>query len=206
MSTATKIGALVLGVALLHTALPTNAVAQKRSVFSLDGRVGLAIPAGELSQFEGVGFSYGGGLAVWLTRVFGVRGDAQWDLLVGDDLVSGEAPDLDLRHFSGSLVFNFPSPKWQDLPFTFMLEAGAGVTNWKASSINFSESYFTANGGVSLGYQATRNFNFFVAADAYFMSVDEQDTLVWAALDPSISTFTTSWSFPLVGGVMISLP
>lgn len=210
MSIATKIGALFLGVALLQGVAPDDAVAQQRSIFSVDGRAGAAFPAGELNKFESTGFSWGGGLAVWLTRVVGVRGDVQFDYLVGRSFPTGSrSPDLDLRHLGGSLVFNFPAPQWQSMPLTFMWDFGAGVTRWKTASggsFTFNKSYFTASSGATIGYDASRNVNFYIGARAYLMVLDEDDTLVWAALDPTINTFTTSWSIPLVAGVMVSLP
>ena len=210
MSTVTKIGALFMGVALLLAAAPDDAVAQQRSIFSLDGRAGVAFPAGELNSFESTGFSWGGGLAFWLTEVVGLRGDLQFDYLVGRSFPTGvTAPDLDLRHLTGSIVFNFPAPQWQSVPLTFMWDLGAGVTRWKTagnSSFSFDNSYFTGTSGAVIGYDASRNFNIFIGARAYLMVLDEDDTAVWAALDPTISTFTTSWSIPLFAGVMVSLP
>ena len=210
MSTVTKICALFMGVALLQAAAPDTAAAQQRSIFSLDGRAGVAFPAGELNSFESTGFAWGGGLAFWLTRVVGIRGDLQFDYLVGRSFPTGsKAPDLDLRHLTGSVVFNFPAPQWQSVPLTFQWDLGAGVTKWKTTStstIPFDKSYFTATSGGLVGYQASRNFNIFIGARAYLMVVDEDDTVVWAALDPTVSTFTTSWSFPLFAGVQVSLP
>lgn len=210
LSIATRIGALFLGVALMQAAAPDDAVAQQRSIFSLDGRAGVAFPAGEISNFESTGFAWGGGVAFWLTRVVGIRGDIQFDYLVGKSFPTGvRSPDLDLRHLSGSLVFNFPAPQWQSVPLTFMWDLGAGVTNWKTATgglFTFDKSYFTANSGALVGYQASKNFNFFIGARAYLMVIDEDDTIVWAALDPTISTFTTSWSIPVFAGLMVSLP
>jgi hypothetical protein len=210
LSTATKIGALVLGVALLQAAAPEEASAQQRSIFSVDGRIGAAFPAGELSNFEKTGLSWGAGVGFWLTSVVGLRGDLQYDYLVSKSFPTGaSAPDLDLRHLSGSLVFNFAKPQWQTLPLSFTADIGAGVTKWKTpdgSTIAYDKSYFTGNAGAAIGYDATRNINLFIGAKAYLMVLDEDDTQVWADLDPKVSTFTTSWSFPLFFGVKISLP
>lgn len=199
-----------MGVALLLAAAPDNAVAQERSIFSLDAHAGVALPAGELSKFQSSGFSWGGGVAFWFTRVVGIRGDIQFDYLVGKTFpTSVKAPDLDLRHLGGSLVFNFPAPQWQSIPLTFMWDLGAGVTRWKTasgSSFSFDNSYFSANSGVLIGYQASRNLNIYIGGRAYLMTIDEDDTIVWAALDPTLSTFTTSWSIPVFAGVMVSLP
>jgi len=210
LSTVTRLGALFLGVALLQAAAPDDAVAQQRSIFSLDARAGVAFPAGELNKFESTGFSWGGGLGFWLTRVVGLRGDIQFDYLVGRSFPTGvTSPDLDLRHLSGSLVFNFPAPQWQSVPLTFMWDLGAGVTRWKTPSggaFTFENSYFTGHTGAVIGYDASRNINFFIGARAYLMVIDEADTAIWATLDPTISTFTTSWSIPLFAGVQVSLP
>lgn len=199
-----------MGVALLQAAAPDTAVAQQRSIFSLDARGGVAFPAGELSSFQKTGFSWGGGAAFWLTRVVGIRGDIQFDYLVGRSFPTGiKAPDLDLRHLGGSLVFNFPAPQWQSMPLTFMWDLGAGVTRWKTAStatIPFDKSYFTGSTAATIGYQASRNINFFIGARAYLMIVDEQDTIIWAALDPTVNTFTTAWSIPLFAGFQVSLP
>ncbi len=210
MSIATRIGALFLGVALLQAAAPDDAVAQQRSIFSLDARAGVAIPAGELHKFESTGFSWGGGVAFWFTRVVGIRGDIQFDYLVGKSFPTGvKSPDLDLRHLGGSIVFNFPAPQWQSVPLTFMWDLGAGVTNWKtasASLLTFDKSYFTGSSGATIGYQASRNINIFIGGRAYLMVVDEDDTIFWAVLDPTIDTFTTAWSIPVFIGVQVSLP
>ena len=106
-------------------------------------------------------------------------------------------------------MFNFAAPQWQSIPLTFMWDLGAGVTQWKTASgsaLTFDNSYFTAHTGAVIGYQASRIFNIFIGSRAYLMVVDEDDTVVWAALDPTINTFTTSWSIPLFAGVQVSLP
>lgn len=69
----------------------------------------------------------------------------------------------------------------------------------------FSETYFTANGGLRVGYDIGENLNVFVDGQAYLMFTDEEDTAVFEAFDPGIDAFDTAWTIPVTAGLRIRI-
>lgn len=70
---------------------------------------------------------------------------------------------------------------------------------------DFSETYFTANGGLKVGYDVTPSVNVYAGGQWYLAFTDEEDTAVLSSLSPSeINAFDTASEIPIVLGVRAS--
>lgn len=209
MQYATKLGALLTAGALV-AALPRPAAAQPMK-FDIDGYGGVAVPAGALGDIADVGGTVGGGLAWRFAKHFALRGDVEYSLLTdveqGGFQVYGP---MDLLHFNGGFEVNFAPPAYQDNPFTFSMNIGAGATRMESDATSFvpafEATYLTFNGGAKLGYQVHEHVNLFFRGTAYLIVTDEAETAVFTGTPVAVDAFGTAWSFPLTGGVRITVP
>jgi hypothetical protein len=175
---------------------------------SLDLRGGVAIPAGNMATITDVGGSFGAS-ALWNFHPnWAIRADFDYlGLNKGEDsfgvLLS---PPQDLMFFGGSFEVNFNGPRYQDMPFTFMLNAGAGMMQMKVDDTydaghpanGFDQSYLAFQGGAKIGYQVAPWINIFVNGTAYFIIMDAADTPVFGF------TFNNGWVIPVTAGVRLT--
>jgi hypothetical protein len=197
--------------------LASEATAQQDSRWSFKGEGGIAIPVSDLNDFQKVGATFGIGAAYWFTPRIAVRVDGDVGLLQGDDLAGGvEAPNLTLWHYNGGLELRLTDPRRSPLEGT--VNAGAGATTMTTENRvvtlpdggtfdgnDFTETYFTANGGLQVGYDVSPNVNIFVNGQVYLIATSEDDTAAFEVLDPGIQRFSEAWSIPLTAGLRIKI-
>ncbi|MFQ5530924.1 MAG: outer membrane beta-barrel protein [Gemmatimonadota bacterium] len=179
---------------------------------SVEARGGIAIPTSDLSDIADEGPSFGVGVSFPLNDRLAVRVDGDVDILSGKD-ASGpgsEGPDLNLYHYGAGLEYALVQPggsRWG-----LDVNVGAGATTFDSDEfdvmgtpVDFSETYFTANGGLTLGYQVSPSVNVFVGGQAFVMFADEADTAVFAAISPEVDPagFDTAVTIPVTAGVEI---
>lgn len=218
MKATTKAAWSATGSAFLATTLllgstsPANAQQIDEQRFSIEPRAGIAIPAGDLSDVADVGPGVGIGLAYRLTNRLAVRIDGDVDILSGLD-ASGtgpEGPDATIYHYGAGLQYALLDPATNRWAIDVNLGAGASTFDVDDFSVggnvvDFSETYFTANGGLQVGYDVTPTVNVFGRGQAFLMFTDEDDTAVFSAFNPDIDPagFDSAWSIPLSVGVAI---
>ena len=206
------------GLALLATALllgstsPADAQQVDGRRFTIEPRGGVAIPAGDLSDVADVGPSVGIGLTYQLTNRLAVRVDGDADILSGRDASGSgpDGPDVTIYHYGAGLQYALLDPAANRWAIDVNLGAGAStfdVDDFSADggTVDFSEAYFTANGGVQVGYDVTPSVNVFGRGQAFLMFTDEDDTAVFRAFSPDVDPtgFDTAWSIPLSVGVAV---
>ncbi|MFO7589102.1 MAG: outer membrane beta-barrel protein [Gemmatimonadota bacterium] len=217
MHYATKTGAALAAALLL--ALPATGRAQVERQFSVDLYAGVGIPLETLEDITDIGGAFGGTLAWHFHPNWAVRGDVDFIKLNEAEAEGGIliGPPIDMVYLGGGVEVNFGPPKYQDLPFTFAANLGAGAMMLKVDdTFNAShpagaidQSYLAFNGGARLGYRLTPYLNLFVQGQLYFILFDEADSLAWVswANDQGLTgldSFDTLWVLPITGGVRIS--
>jgi hypothetical protein len=113
MRTLGKSAGLIPPAALaLLLILPGRTAAQHQ--WSFQGRAGLALPLGDLADFQDIGPSFGVGAAYWLNDRFAVRGDFDIDLLSGADAeLFGQSvsfEDITLYHYNAGVEYDLLPP------------------------------------------------------------------------------------------------
>lgn len=206
MHNAMKARAL-LAVALLIT-LPAAALGQEKGHLSIDGRGGVGFPLGTLENLTDLGGTFGGTLAYHFHRNWAVRGDVDYIMLDdgADEFDVLQSPPMKLLYIGGGFEVKFSPPKYQDLPFTFDVNLGAGVTNMKVDDTYdagnpanaFDHSYLTFNGGAKIGYQVTDWLNLFAQGQAYLILTKSGDTAVFP------ESFDHAWVIPVTGGARVN--
>lgn len=215
--------ALALAVALAPVeAQGQGMMMDDGSALSVDARGGIAVPVSELGDVADVGPTVGIGVAYRVHPRVSIRADGDLDLYGGADFdaVSAEqpaAPDMTLWHFSGGVAFDVTAPnaaRWD-----VDVEAGAGATTVDTDSfvggavenpeteelqIDFNQTYFTAHGGVKIGYAVNEMLDVYGGARWYLSFADEQDTAVFSALSPTeVNAFDQISSVPLTLGLRL---
>jgi len=207
-----KLTAALTFAALLAIGTPNTVRAQSR--FSVEGRGGVAIPASDLADLEDVGASFGVGLAYDLSSRVALRIDGDVDILSGADSgVSGSsAPDLNIFHYGAGFAVRLVDPGASRWNFDVNIGAGASTFDSDTFSANgvsqdFSETYFTTNGGLRVGYDLSSSVNIYASGQAYLMFTDDADTAVFSQVSSEVdpSGFDTAWTIPLTAGLAIRL-
>lgn len=188
--------------------------AQNPGAFNASARAGVAFPAGDLWQVQDPGANLGAALAYYFHPNIAVRGEFSASFLSEITDTAGQIPSpaWTMLHFNGGVEFHFNRYKWQDFPLTFLVAVGAGATSASAektfdddSSVDFSETAFTANGAAEVGWQFNQSVNVFLAGYAYAMKFNAEDTAVFAERSTDVEAFDWVWSFPLTLGVRLSV-
>lgn len=208
--------ATAVGAAMLLLGLPGGAAAQAVDrPWVLEGRGGISVPAGELADVFDVGPSFGVGVGYRVHERVTLRVDGDVGLLNGADLATGaEAPDTRLWHYNGGVEFEITEPNRS--PWSLTANLGAGATTISGDDFaapltnpvtgetvdDFSETYFTANGGLRVGYAVSPSLDVFAGGQWYLAFADEDDTAVYSVLSPSeIDAFDTASEIPIVVGL-----
>lgn len=191
--------------------------------WSFDGRGGIAIPAGDLSNVADAGPTIGAGFAYFLNPRFALRLDGNLDLLQSKDDVAPEAPKLRAWHYTGGFEVHLAEPSESNLLAT--LDLGAGGVTYHSDSFSFDregggrvvnarfrETYFGLRGGLRLGVHLGERARsgapvatLFVGGSARLLFGKEEDTEFLAELLRT-DTFDTVWIFPVEGGIRINIP
>jgi hypothetical protein len=212
---ATKTGAALACALLL--AVPGTGSAQVEGTFSVEGRGGAVFPVdimADLYQWSGTA---GGTLAWHFHPNFAIRGDVDWmHLRAGENESSLNggigSPPADFLYFGGGIEVNFSRPKFQDVPLTFLMNLGAGVTQWSVDSgwlpshpaSSFDGTYLTFRGGGQIGWQFSPLINAFVSTQVFLILPDETDTLVFVDPAAGIDTFQSAWLIPVTAGIRLT--
>lgn len=217
-----------LALAFVVALAPVEAEAQGMmmddgSALSVDARGGIAVPVSDLGDIADVGPTVGVGIAYRVHPRVSIRADGDLDLYGGADFEAASAeqpaaPDLSLWHFSGGLEFDVTRPDASRWNVT--VNAGAGATTIDTdpfvggavdnpetgqSELSFNETYFTANGGVKIGYAVNEMLDVYGGAQWYLSFADEQDTAVFVGLSPTeVNAFDTVSSVPLTLGLRLT--
>lgn len=205
--------------ALLLAGLADGAAAQAADQpWVVEGRGGISVPAGDLADVFDVGPTFGGGVGYKVHPRVTLRVDGDVGILSGSDelATAAEAPDTRLWHYNGGVEVELTQPGASRWDVTANL-AGGGTTfssdDFEPAVTNpvtgetvtdFSETYFTANGGLKIGYDVTPSVNVFAGGQWYLAFTDEEDTAVFSALSPSeIDAFDTASEIPITAGVRV---
>ncbi|MFQ5690289.1 MAG: hypothetical protein ACE5HQ_08455 [Gemmatimonadota bacterium] len=206
---------LVAGLAAGVIGTPVSA--QEKGEVDLSFFGGVGVPVSDLQDLFDVGPAFGVDVDYYLGSRLAVRLEGSGEALSGvDDLPSGnQPPDLTLVHGTLGLKYRLIAPATSR--FSVDVNAGGGITvfsterviiaqNNQAAEIDISKTYPAINGGVRIGYDVSDLINVFVGGsiDLTFGDSDELD--VFQVLDPSISSFDTFYSIPLVGGISFKFP
>ena len=206
----------VLTVALLLAGLPADGFAQAvDEPWIVDGRGGISVPAGDFADLADVGPSFGLGIGYRVHPRVTLRVDGDVGIFTGSELATGaEAPDMNLWHYNGGVEVELTPPDASRWDVTANLAAGATtfssddfaqpLTNPATGEVvtDFSSTYFTANGGLKLGYDVSRNVAVYAGGQWYLAFTDEDDTAVFSALSPTeIEPFDTASEIPIVVGL-----
>ena len=210
---ATKYGVLLAVLAMF--AVPATGWTQPATgKVSVDLRAGVAIPAGNMAKITDLGGLAGASLMWNFHPNWAIRADFDYMKLDDgtDDFGVVLSPPQDLMFFGGSIEVNFNAPKYQSLPFTFMLNVGAGAMKMKVDDTfdpgheanDFDHTYPALQGGLKIGYQLKPWINIFVNGTAYFIIMDSNDSLVFVDPDAGVSPFDTGWVLPVTAGVRLT--
>lgn len=212
--------ALVLAFSL---AAPAGLAGQEPPV-DFDARGGIAFPVGNLGDVaDGAGPSFNVGVNFGLTDRFLLRVTGGADMYQGIDL--GEPGgneglnelDVDLIHFhAGGLYYLLPP---ESRKVSVALTGTAGLTNFHvprlatsvgtdAVEFELSELYFSAGGGVSLGYSVHEQVDIFLDGHTYLVFGNEEDTVelvqvVNSVITDPVDSLDTMWSVPVTAGVRL---
>lgn len=188
--------------------------AEAQQGVSIEARGGIAIPTSDLSDLADEGPSFGVGISFPLNNRLSVRIDGDVDLLSGKD-ASGtgpEGPDINLYHYGAGLEYALVQPgasRWG-----IDINVGAGATTFDADDfdvmgtmVDFSETYFTVNSGLTVGYQVSPSISAFIGGQAFIMFADEDDTAIFSAINSELDPagFDNVVTIPLTAGIKIAL-
>lgn len=211
--------ALVLAVSFISS----EELSAQQPAIDFDARAGIGLPVGDLGDVADVGpaFNVGVNFGVAERLLLRVTGGAEMfqGIELGQPLGNEGINDLevDLIHVhAGGLYYLIPP---EDQPLSVTLTGTAGATNFNvprvASSVGtdaiefeLSELYFSAAGGVSVGYAVHEQVDLFVDGHTFFVFGNEEDTAdmmqVVNEVQPSApNTLETMWSVPVTAGVRL---
>lgn len=202
-----------LNIAIAFTAFLAAGSASQTAAqekLAVDARGGIAVPASDLAELEDVGASFGVGLSYRLTPRIALRLDGDADILSGtDDEVSGSsAPDMNIYHYGAGLGLAILDPSRSRWALDVNVGAGGStfdVDTFSAggSTVDFSETYVTTYGGLTIGYDVSPNVSVFTRGQAYLALTDEEDTAVFSQISSEIDAggFDTAWTIPITAGI-----
>lgn len=176
---------------------------------SIDPRLGVAFPVGDLAETHSVGFSGGLGISYKFHPHIAVRGDFDISVLDDESPQFGVvlAPTLTMIHYGAGLEFDFPPPDYQDFPLTFRWNVGAGGTSMSASrdfpageDVDFSATYPSVNSGIKIGYSVTPSVDIFLGGQMHLIFADSEE-IVELVKRSSVEPYGTVWSAPVTLGV-----
>lgn len=191
---------------------------------TVKARSGATIPAGNLGDITDAGFNAGLGVGIPLAeRVrFTLAGDVSLLSEIDTDGEFGEGEveqffddGLRLWSYGGGLEFDLTDPAMSD--FSMMLSAGAGATTIDPQTTltgpdteiqRFdTETRFSANAGVELGYRASENVGLFLGADTRAIFLRSGDFEPAADADDELADQIddTWWAVPVRAGIQFRM-
>ena len=225
------LGAVAL-LTLIPAAADAQFVRYSPIFWSADARGGISIPLGDFSDVADAGPSFGAGWAYFLNPRLALRADGSLTLFQAKDDVSAMAPDINAWRYWGGLEFHLvrPSPEGMSMGgaqqgLMATLNVGLGGVTYNSdefvvdgynadtgqpqpgarTTAAFQDTYLGVNGGLNLGYNASRVFTIFLGAQVHAAFIEEEDTGALAFLmgqDP----FSSAIDIPIQGGFRINVP
>lgn len=206
--------------------VPQTAHAQQAITADFEG--GVAVPSGDLSDFVGTGWGFTVGVNFPVHDMISIRTEGGADLYTTEtfpeitgtpDVSTIEGPDVTLTRLDVGLIFHVVQPTmgsgfWVDADLgggyhiittnNFEFQSGPAQTE----SIDISQGYLGAKGGLTFGYHFTDAVSAFVGGDAYLVPGDEADLQGFGELDGvenggSLQAPETIWSFPVQAGLRL---
>ncbi len=169
---------------------------------------GIAVPVGELRDLNDPGLAVGAEVGYQINPRISIRvlGDADF---LQDRTLSGTliGPHTRLWHYTAGVAAHVLDPDRSRI--SILVSGGAGASTLDTDdfqigsdpSEDFTETYFTADGGIRFGYTFSRKLSTFVGGQAFLVTTDKADTERLAAIDPTrLSPFSTAWTFPVMAG------
>lgn len=206
-ATAAALGFLMVGT------VPAQAqgMMDEGPTWTMDGRGGIAVPAGDFADLaiDDVGPTFGLGVGYYVHPRVAIRIDGDVDLFSGDELAGGATgPDITLFHYNAGAEVELTPPGAS--PWDVTANVGAGATTWDTDSFTvgtvseeLSETYFTANGGLKVGYDVHRNVTVFLGGQWYLQFTDEADTQPLAELAGLTEGFDSASTIPIYAGLKL---
>jgi hypothetical protein len=191
-------------VAVLFASLafvPTPGKAQ----LNFEARGGTSIPAGDLADLTDVGGSAGASIGYWIHPRLNLRLDGDVGILPSQ---RAALPDLRLWNYGAGLEASVLSPASR---LTLLARVGAGATTLDTDDFggrDLTLTYFALNGGLTVGYDATRSINLFATGQAYVAFGDEDELRALSSLAPELNGRGVDqlWSIPVQAGIRVTLP
>lgn len=196
--------------AVIFALAPATLHAQDRGSVSFQAQGGVAVPVSDLADVTDPGATFGAGVAYWISPRLAIRADGDVSLLTGTDSegTGPEGPDMNLFHYNGGLQLQLTDPELSR--FRFLVNLGAGATTFDADepegagqAADFSETYFTANGGLSVGLDVTSAVSVFLDGQWYLAFTDEEDTAGFGDFTGDGEGFDTASVVPITLGLRI---
>lgn len=209
MRTVSRIAAFATAAALTVAAsgeVDAQATLDPDSRWSIDGRAGVGLPVGDLSDFQDAGFAAGLGIGYRVHPRVTLRVDGDVEVLSGAEIGgSDEFVDTNLWHYTGGVEFALTDPT--RTPWNVSANVGAGATTFsfdletEAPGVDDTQTYFSTRGGLNVGYFVSSGVEVFARGDAHLMFVDEDDFESEPGEPPILED--TAWSIPLTAGLRV---
>lgn len=199
----------VLGAVALVGAWSSPARAQSvyEPRFTVDGRLGVAVPFGGLGDLQDPGLGAGLGGAYWFSPRFAVRADWSLESLNGNEIPGAQTyRDVNLWHYTGGVEANLAPPVSGNVKFT--VNGGLGLTTVDFNGGGPTHSYFTMTGGAKLAFPLNRQVDAFAGGQVnlVFSNGDDAFQSVAGSNVPLALGTSSLWSVPLYGGIQVSFP
>lgn len=186
-------------------------MAEDSPQWTVDARGGVAVPAGDLADLplDDVAPALGLGVGYHLTPRIAIRADGAAEFYTGEQ---DFAPDVRFFHYNAGLEFDVIKPGQG--PWDLTANVAGGGTTWDTDAGTgpgggpgeFSETYFSVNGGLKVGYDVASYVNAYVGGQWYLQFTDEEETRVLAEVSPDLSEgFDSASSVPLYVGLKFKL-
>lgn len=209
-----KLGTVALSFATfillaLGAASPSQAQMMDSPQWTVDGRGGLTLPTGDVSDLaiESTGVALDIGVGYHLTPRFVVRADGGAEFFRGS---FSNAPNIRFFHYNAGVEAELTRPDGGPLDVT--VNVAGGFSKWDTeravpvSGGTFSETYPTFNGGVQVGYDVAPNLNLFLSGQWYQQFTDEDETAPLAEISPDLDGgFSSASSLPISLGLRLKL-
>lgn len=200
--------------------------------WSADARGGISLPLGDFGDVVDAGPGFGVGVAYFLNRRLALRADGSLTLFQGKDDVAEQAPDVHAWRYWGGIEFHLANPSPEGMTtggakkgLMATLNLGIGGVTYNSdqfvvegfnaatgqpepgatTTAAFQDTYVGVNGGLNLGYNASRVFTIFIGAQAHAAFLAEEDTGPLAFLMGQ-EEFSTAIDIPIHGGFRINVP
>jgi hypothetical protein len=180
---------------------------------TLEPHWGLSIPTGRFADLEDPGAAFGVRLAYSIEPRLAIEVEGGVETLEGAELAQTQAPDMNLWRYNAGLEAALLPPaanRW-----SLMANVGAGAATFRserfqtalsAERTRFNHTYFSANGGLELGYSLARAVTVFADGEVYWSPVSKGDLQVLTDLDAAnVSAFDSAVTWPLSIGLRAHL-